>query len=589
MHPLIKLIRYSSKYKKDIWLATLYSILNKLFDILPEVLIGVAVDIVVKRQHSVLSHLGIENVVDQIVFLGIITGIIWILESTFQYLYSLKWCYLAQNIQHDMRIDSYSHVQNLPMEYFENKAMGNMISIINDDINQLERFLNDGVNQIIQILVSTIIIIVIFFIISTKIALLTFIPIPLILIGSFYFRKKLAPRYLKVRNQSGLVNSKLNNNLAGISTIKSFTAEEHEVKELNKLSNSYSKANKNAIILSAAITPVIRMAIMIGFLISLVYGGILTIEGSIEVASYSILIFLSQRLLWPLTYLATVIDTYQRSMASVNRVTDLLNTHINIIGGTKTLDTKCKGAIQFDEVSFAYPMRKNILHKLSFAVTPGETVAFVGSTGSGKSTLVKLLLRFYDVKSGNILIDYTNIKQFSLTSLRQNIGLVSQDTFLIDGTIAENIAYGSFSATLPEIIEVAKIANIDNYIMSLPDGYNTHIGERGQKLSGGQRQRIALARAIIKKPSILILDEATSSLDNKTESLIQQSLELIKQGRSTIIIAHRLSTVVNANKIYVLSHGKIVESGTHNELLEFGGMYADLWNLQLHEPDTMIQ
>jgi ATP-binding cassette subfamily B protein len=587
MHPLIKLIRYSGKYKIDISLATLYSVLNKLFDILPEVLIGVAVDVVVKRQHSMLANIGISNVVEQIVVLGILTGVIWMLESLFQYLYSLKWCYLAQNLQHDMRLDTYNHVQNLTMEYFENKAMGNMMSILNDDINQLERFLNDGVNQIIQILISTVVITIIFFIISTKIALLTFIPIPLILLGSFYFRKKLAPRYLNVRNQAGLVNNKLNNNLAGIATIKSFTTEEYEVNSLDKLSTSYSKANKNAIVLSAAITPVIRMAIMLGFLISLIYGGIMTIEGSIEVASYSILIFLSQRLLWPLTYLATVIDTYQRSMASVNRVMDLLNTPITIVGGEHKI-TNITG-ITFDNVSFAYPSRQNILNKISFFIPPNQTVAFVGSTGSGKSTLVKLLMRFYDINSGNISINGIDIKELNIKSLRQNIGLVSQDTFLIDGTIAENISYGSFDKTLDEIIDVAKIANIDTFIMSLPDNYNTHIGERGQKLSGGQRQRIALARAILKNPPLLILDEATSSLDNKTESLIQSSLELVKRGRTTIIIAHRLSTIVNANMIHVVANGHIIESGTHNELLNTKGVYADLWNLQLRESESMVK
>lgn len=586
MHPLVKLLKYGSKYRHDIRLAVIYSIINKLFDILPEVLIGVAVDVVVKRQHSFIAKFGITNVITQIVFLGVITGIIWILESLFQYLYSLKWCGLAQDLQHDMRIDTYNHVQNLPMEYFEDKALGNIMSILNDDINQLERFLNDGVNQILQILVSTVIITGIFFLISTKVALLTFIPIPLILICSFYFRNKLAPRYLAVRNKAGLVNSKLNNNLSGIATIKSFVSEQHETRILSDLSSKYNSANKKAIILSSAITPIIRMTIMIGFLISLIYGGILTVNGAISVASYSILIFLSQRLLWPLTYLASVIDTYQRSMASINRVMGLLNTTINIIDGSTKLDNNCKGAIQFDNVSFAYSNRKNALSKLSFAVSPGETIAFVGSTGSGKSTIVKLLMRFYDIKTGSILVDYTNINQYSLSSLRQQIGLVSQETFLIDGTIAENISYGTFNASMEEIEEVAKITRIDGFIKNLPEGYQTQIGERGQKLSGGQRQRIALARAIIKDPAILILDEATSALDNKTESLIQEALELIKQGRTTIIIAHRLSTIINADKIYVLSNGRIAENGTHEELLENDGIYNDLWNLQLHEPDA---
>ena len=582
MHPLVKLFRYSHKYKFDIILATLYSILNKTFDIMPEVLIGVAVDVMVKRQDSFIAKLGVTNVINQIILLGVLTGIIWILESVFQYLYSLKWCFLAQNLQHDIRTDAYSHVQNLSMEYFENKAMGNTMSILNDDINQLERFLNDGINQIIQIVFSTIVITSIFFIISTKIALLTCVSIPLILIISFYFRKKLASRYLAIRAQAGSVNSKLNNNLLGIATIKSFVAEQYENNIISKLSTEYNKVNRSAIILSSAITPVVRMAIMIGFLISLIYGGILTLDGSIQIASYSILIFLSQRLLWPLTYLANVIDTYQRSMASVNRVIGLLNTTIDIIGGTHALHN-CQGNIQFDKVNFAYSTRDSVLNNLSFTISHGETIAFVGSTGCGKSTIIKLLMRFYDIVDGNILIDNKNIKEYSLSSLRKQIGLVSQETFLIDGTISQNIAYGTFDATLDEIINVAKVAKIDAFIRTLPNGYQTQIGERGLKLSGGQRQRIALARAILKNPAILILDEATSALDNKTEALIQQSLELIKEGRTTIIIAHRLSTIVNATRIYVLNHGKIVESGTHNELLQKNGIYKDLWSIQLHE------
>jgi ATP-binding cassette subfamily B protein len=583
MHPIRKLLHYGCKYKLAIYIASLYSLLNKVFDILPEVLIGVAVDVIVKQQDSIVARFGIHNVIAQIVVLGITTGFIWMFESLFQYLYSLKWCFLAQNLQHDLRIDAYSHVQKLQLAYFENKAMGNTMAILNDDVNQLERFLNDGVNQIIQIAASTILIALIFFSISPRIALLSFLPIPLILLGSFYFRKKLAPHYLKVRHQAGLVNSKLNNNLAGIATIKSFTTEQYEVTQVANLSNQYRDANKAAIVLSAAITPVIRMAVMVGFLVALIYGGILTLDGKIAISSYSILIFLSQRLLWPLTYLAGVIDTYQRAMAAANRVLDLINTPILIADGLLELPKSAPGHIKFDKVSFGYTGRKNMFQHLSFEVNPGQTIAFVGSTGSGKSTLVKLLLRFYEVKSGQILIDNLDINQLKLASLRSNIGLVSQETFLIDGTIAENIAYGSFSASMEQIITVAKITDADWFINQLPQGYHTSIGERGQKLSGGQRQRIALARAILKDPAILILDEATSALDNQTESIIQQALDKVVKGRTTIVIAHRLSTIVNADKIHVLQHGKIVEAGNHETLLRNNGLYANLWRLQLRE------
>ncbi|MDQ5947641.1 MAG: ATP-binding cassette, subfamily bacterial [Pseudomonadota bacterium] len=588
VHPLFKLFKYSKKYRFDISLAALYSLLNKVFDILPEVLIGVAVDVIVKRQDSMLAHFGIHDVKLQIIVLGLFTGLIWILESTFQYLYSLKWCYLAQHLQHDMRLDAYGHIQKLELEYFENKATGNLMAILNDDINQLERFINDGVNQIIQIVGSTLIIGVIFFVISTPVALLSFMPIPLIILGVFFFRHQLAPRYLRVRNSAGELNGKLNTNLSGMATIKSFTSETHELDAVAKLSGNYVNANKSAIVMSAAVTPVIRMAVMCGFLGALIYGGILTLEGQIQVASYSILIFLSQRLLWPLTYLAQVTDMYQRSMASINRVMGLLSAPIQIQAGTKEVVQPCQGQLEFNAVDFAYQEREQLFKHLSFKIAAGENIAFVGSTGSGKSTLVKLLLRFYQNQAGEILLDGQPIDELSLNSLRSQIGVVSQETFLIDGSIADNIRYGSFTASLDEVLRVAKLVEADSFIQQLPEGYQTLVGERGQKLSGGQRQRIALARAILKNPAILILDEATSALDNHTEDMIQQAMLEVSKGRTTLSIAHRLSTVVNADRIYVLEHGAIIEVGSHAELLAQNGQYAYLWRLQLRNPDAVV-
>src|SRR5579863_1107644 len=581
MHPLFKLVRYSKKYRFDITLASLYSLLNKVFDILPEVLIGVAVDIIVKRQDSMLSHLGIHDVKLQIILLGLFTGLTWVLESFFQYLYSIKWCYLAQNLQHDMRLDAYRHIQNLELEFFESKAIGNIMAIINDDINQLERFVNDGVNQIIQIVGSTVIISIIFFLLSYQVALLSLISMPLIIIGVFFFRTKLAPRYLKVRNAAGDLNSKLNSNLSGISTIKVFNTEQYELNKVEQYSTDYSQANKHAIVMSAAVTPVIRMAVMLGFLSALIYGGLLTLNGQIQVASYSILIFLSQRLLWPLTYLAQVTDMYQRSMASINRVMGLLNSRVSIKDGSKIFVPHIGGEVEFKHVNFTYPDREPLFSDFSLHIKPGETVAFVGSTGSGKSTLTKLLLRLYQYNSGAILIDGQDINELTMNSLRSQIGVVSQETFLIDGTIAENICYGTFDATDAQIEKAAKLVEAEEFILQLPNGYQTVVGERGQKLSGGQRQRIALARAIIKNPLILVLDEATSALDNQTEDLIQKSMLHVASGRTTIIISHRLSTIVNANQIYVLEHGKIIEMGNHQELLDKNGKYAALWNLQL--------
>lgn len=376
------------------------------------------------------------------------------------------------------------------------------------------------------------------------------------------------------------MNSRLANNLSGINTIKSFTAEDYESARLAGESEAYRKSNARAIKLSAAFLPLIRMLVLVGFTAILFWGGMATYAGKISIGNYSVLLVLVQRMLWPLVSLGEIFDKYQRSMASTNRVMDLLDTPINITTGDISLPIDISGEIDFKQVTFAYQHREPVIKKLSLYIPAGKTVAIVGSTGSGKSTLVKLLLRFYDISSGMIAIDGINIQKLNLRDLRRSIGLVSQDVFLFHGTVAENIAYGSFDATDGQIVEAATRAEADDFIMRLPQGYETIVGERGQKLSGGQRQRIAIARAVLKNPPILVLDEATSAVDNETEAAIQRSLERITVNRTTIAIAHRLSTIRNADCIYVMEHGELVESGTHEELLAKNGIYANLWRVQ---------
>jgi ATP-binding cassette subfamily B protein len=294
-----------------------------------------------------------------------------------------------------------------------------------------------------------------------------------------------------------------------------------------------------------------------------------------------VLVFLTQRLLWPLTRLGETLDQYQRAMASTTRVMNLLDTPIEMHPGDIPLPvTQVRGELEFNDVSFAYQGRTPVIENLSLHIPAGKTIAIVGSTGSGKSTLVKLLLRLYEVHSGTITLDGIEIHKLQLRDLRRAIGLVSQDVFLFHGTVKENIAYGSFDATLAEVMAAAEIAEAHEFINRLPQGYDTIVGERGQKLSGGQQQRIAIARAILKNPPVLILDEATSAVDNETEAAIQRSLEKITKNRTTIAIAHRLSTVRNADCIYVMEYGKLVEQGRHEELLEQQGIYASLWRVQ---------
>jgi ATP-binding cassette, subfamily B, bacterial len=583
MHPLRRLFQHARRYRSQALWASAFSVLNKVFDVLPEVLIGVAVDVVVSRKASFLARFGVSEPHAQLGVLALVTVVVWVLESTFEYLYSVRWRNLAQNLQHDLRTSSYAHVQRLELSWFERTRTGTLMSILNDDINQMERFLNGGANDLIQVLTGTLLVGAVFFTLTTKIALLALLPIPLIIYGAFWFQARLASRYAAVREAAGGLNARLNNNLLGIATIKAYTAEDFELSRIRESSDEYRGQNALAIRFSAAITPVIRMAILAGFTVTLLYGGFLALQGEVGVGSYSVLVYLTQRLLWPMTRLADMSDLYQRSMASVDRVINLLETPVGIgYAGAPLLASEVKGEVRFDDVDFAYGEAPT-LRGISVVIAPGQTVAFVGGTGGGKSTLVKLLLRFYEPARGHIRLDGRPISELDLQALRRCIGYVAQDSFLTDGTAAENVSYGLQGVSREQVVAAAMAAEAHEFICQLPNGYDTQLGERGQKLSGGQRQRIALARAILRNPRILVLDEATSAVDNETEAAILRSLERVVVGRTSLIIAHRLSTVRRADCIHVMEEGRIVESGTHDGLLARGGVYAGLWRLQTGE------
>ncbi len=580
-HPLLQLLKHTQQHRTEIWQASLCSVLNKVFDLAPPLLIGMAVDVVVAKQDSILARWGVVNVTQQLVLLSVLSFIIWSLESLFEYLYDRLWRNLAQTVQHELRLEAYAHLQELEMAFFEERSSGNLMAILNDDINQLERFLDRGANEILQVITTVLVIGAVFFALAPGVAWFSMIPMPFIFWGSVAFQKKLAPRYADVREKAGLINERLTNNLGGMLTIKSFTSELYELDRLGLDSEAYRQSNHRAIALSAAYVPLIRFIILFGFTATLLFGGIAATQGTLDVGAYSVMVFLTQRLLWPLTRLGETLDQYQRAMASTQRVINLLETPIAIHPGQRILHpSQVKGELEFKGVDFSYPNRPGILKNINLKILAGQTIGVVGATGSGKSTLVKLLLRLYEIHGGQILLDGIEIHEYNLRDLRSSIGLVSQDVFLFHGTVAENIAYGSFDATPTEIIQAAKIAEAHEFIEQLPQGYETVVGERGQKLSGGQRQRLAIARAILKDPPILVLDEATSAVDNETEAAIQRSLAQITQNRTTIAIAHRLSTIRQAHCIYVMEQGEIVEFGSHGELLEQNGIYAHLWRVQ---------
>lgn len=580
--PLRSILKRSDAPKAKIRLAILCSILNKIWDLAPPLLIGIAVDVVVQKEDSLLANWGIIDPWNQLIVLAIATFVIWGLESLFEYFYAILWRNLAQTVQHNLRLVTFDHVQHQAMSWFDEQQKGDLLAVMNDDINQLERFLDKGANDLLQVTTTVIVVGSVFLFLSWEIALFAVLPIPVILWGSFLYQKKLQSRYQEVRHTAGQLNALLENDLTGMATIQSFTSEEKELKRVETLSESYRSANKSAIRLSAAFVPLIRMAILAGFTATLLLGGRLALDGVLAVGAYSVLVFMTQRLLWPLTRLGETFDLYQRAMASSVRILTLLERPSSIEDGSETLSREVAGgsSIQFNNVSFAYSERDELFTDFNMEIEAGTTLGVVGSTGSGKTTLTRFLLRFAEPSAGGISWGEHSITDYTLSSLRDSIALVSQHVTLFPTTIRGNIRYGKEDATDDEVEHAAVIAEAFDFIEALPKGWDTLVGEGGYRLSGGQRQRIAIARAILKDAPLLILDEATSAVDNETEAALQRSISKISQDRTTIIVAHRLSTVRNADSIVVFENGSLIEQGTHDDLVAHDGKYAALWRVQ---------
>jgi ATP-binding cassette subfamily B protein len=580
--PFRRLLAHVSGHRGTIRLASLCSVTNKIWDLAPPLLIGLAVDVVVEREDSFLASLGILDPWHQLILLSVLTFAIWGLESLFEYFYGVLWRNLAQTVQHELRLDTFAHVQRQGMGWFDERQKGDILAILNDDINQLERFLDKGANDLLQVSTTVVVVGAVFIAISWQVALFAVLPIPIIVWGSFRYQRSLEPRYAEVRKSAGAMNALLENDLSGMSTIQSFTAEDREIKRVEALSNVYRESNRQAIRLSAAFTPLIRMAILCGFTATLLLGGWMTLENELAVGAYSVLVFMTQRLLWPLTRLGETFDLYQRAMASSTRVLDVLTSPTEVVQGDFTPENSVIEAspIIFKNVDFSYPGREPVFTGLNLELKAGETVGVVGSTGAGKTTLIRLLLRFAEPTTGSILWAEQPLPEWSLSRLRSSMALVDQHITLFPTTILENIRYGNPNATDEAVYESAKLAEVTEFVEALPEAWATLVGEGGHRLSGGQRQRLAIARAVLKDAPLLILDEATSAVDNETEAALQRSINKITQGRTAVIIAHRLSTVRNADRILVLENGGIREDGNHDELVQIGGIYSRMWAVQ---------
>ena len=583
--PFRRLLGHMKGHRSTIRLASFCSITNKIWDLAPPLLIGLAVDVVVEREDSFLAGMGILDPWNQLILLSVLTFAIWGLESLFEYFYGVLWRNLAQTVQHELRLETFGHVQKQGMGWFDERQKGDILAILNDDINQLERFLDKGANDLLQVSTTVVVVGAVFIAISWQVALFAILPIPIIVWGSFKYQRSLEPKYAKVRESAGRMNALLENDLSGMSTIQSFTAEEIETARVMKLSQEYREANRKAIRLSAAFTPLIRMAILCGFTATLLLGGWLTLEDELAIGAYSVLVFMTQRLLWPLTRLGETFDLYQRAMASSTRVLDVLNSELELKDGNykPEIDLIKQSDFVFSDVSFAYRDRDLTFEKLNLTINAGKTTGIVGSTGAGKTTLTRLMLRFAQNQGGDIVWAGAPVQDWSIQHLRSSIALVEQHITLFPTSILENIRYGNSNASDKQVMEAGNIAEISEFVESLPDGWNTMVGEGGYRLSGGQRQRLAIARAVLKDAPMLILDEATSAVDNETEAALQRSIELVSKDRTTVIIAHRLSTIRNADSIIVMDNGSVAETGTHEELVALRGIYANLWKVQTGE------
>jgi ATP-binding cassette subfamily B protein len=573
---------YAAKYSGRLRLAAFCCVVHKALDLASPLLVGLGLGIVAMKGSPLLTAIGLASPTSQVWFLGGLTVVVWMLDSWFERTYASLWRNAAQEIQHDLRMDAYAHVQRLSAIHLESESTGRIAAVLNDNINQIAIFMNEGVSNLIQMVTSFIVISVVYVVAAPGLAWAALLPIPVVLWGTFAFQEKVGPLYARVTERAGVMSGQLVNNLSGVATIRSYTAEQVEIGRLRRLSHDYLEANRDAIAVFTAFRPLIRLAVLIGFAGTIVFGGLQVLAGTLNPGVYALLLYLPQRLLRPIVYLGTTIDGLQKTMSAVGRVFDLLEAPVEPPGGRRALARdEVRGEIVFDDVVFAYREGSPVLESFSLQLRAGETTGIVGATGVGKTSMVKLLLRFYDWDSGAIRLDGCDLRAFRTRDVRQAISLVRQDEFLFSGTVRENIAYGRAAASLDEVVEAARVAQAHEFIAALPDGYDAVIGERGVKLSGGERQRICIARAILKDAPILIFDEATSSVDNETEAAIHRSLEQVYRDRTVLVITHRLSAVRNADAIHVLGEkGRIVEEGTHEDLVSAGGFYSALWRVQ---------
>ncbi len=515
-----------------------------------------------------------------IVICGIVLLALYIVRMLLRYYVQYAGHMMGVKMQAQMRRDMFSHLEKLPYKFFDDNETGRIMSRMTNDLMDVSELAHHGPENVIICGVSVIIAFVYLATINIWLTLLLFITLPVMMVITMKLRRKMRDAFTRSREYTAGINAAVESSISGIRVTKAFTNAEKEQEKFEENNIKFTYARKDAYKAMGIFHSATSFITDIFNVIVLIAGGLFMYAGQIDFADYSTFIVSVNLFLTPLTTLINFMEQFQNGITGFERFVQIMDVEPEKDDPEAVDVESFEGHIEFRDVTCRYDDDKNVLNGISLDVNKGETFALVGTSGGGKTTMCHLIPHFYEISSGQILIDGTDIRKITMSSLRKNIGIVQQDIYLFNASMRDNILYGRLDATEEEVIEAAKRANIHDYIMSLPEGYDTQIGERGVRLSGGQKQRLSIARVFLKNPPILILDEATSALDNTTEILIQQALDELCKGRTTLVVAHRLSTIKNADEIAVVSDGRIIEKGSHGELMELDGVYADLYNLQ---------
>jgi ATP-binding cassette subfamily B protein len=575
MKPFQLIFNYARKYK----LPLIVTAISMLALVGAQLLIPWIVKLLVSEITAPDVTLDAMNYISK---LTVIVLIVFIARAGLQFVRSYLAHVAGWGVVADVRKYVYDHMQRMSLRFYEDKQVGQLMSNVINDTDLFEQFISHAIPDVVVNVVTLFAVTAVLFTLNWQLALLSTIPIPLVILSLRVYAKYVRPAFRNRQKQLGNLNALLNDNLAGIREIKAFTREEDESKRVYQGIDNYRKSLLSALRLMAIFQPFVEFTSSLGTLIVIFFGGRLALQGTLPVADLVAFFLYLESFYTPVRNLSGAWEAVQSSLAGADRLSDLLAEpqEPQNVRGAEPVKGRVRGEIVFEDVNFEYVPSIPVLENISLDIPARSVLALVGPTGVGKSTLVSLIPRFYDVTSGSITLDGRDLCDYTLDSLRQQISIVLQDVFLFYGTVRDNLLFGRPDASEAEIEAAAKAANAHDFITDLPNGYDTLIGERGVKLSGGQKQRLSIARAILKDAPILILDEATSSVDTETELLIQQAIERLMQGRTTIVIAHRLSTVRNADKIVVLEDKSILEVGTHTELIRRNGLYKRLYSVQ---------